>query len=125
MSTTSPLTTTAASTKPGCGTSCARADTAASAMDIASSNPAQERMVLHTDKSEKTASRSRGPQLPCPRQERLDHTARLAEIHGAGVALLERVHHLAHVLHAGGAGVSDGGRDRVLGLGFGELLRQK
>jgi len=30
-----------------------------------------------------------------------------------------------HVLHAGGTGVLDRGRDRLLGLGLGELLRQE
>src|SRR5262245_2627603 len=50
------------------------------------------------------------------RQQSLHQPAGLAEVHLAGMALLERGHDLAHVLHAGGAGLLDHGGDRGLGL---------
>ena len=58
------------------------------------------------------------------RQRGLHQAARLAEIHLAGVLRPQRGDHLAHVLHAGGAGFGDGVRDRLLHLVVGHLLRQ-
>src|SRR5262249_6434064 len=58
-------------------------------------------------------------------QSRLHHAACLAEIHLAGVRLLERSHHLAHVLDAGGACRLDGFSDRRFRLGIRHLAREK
>src|SRR5262245_2709267 len=58
-------------------------------------------------------------------QQSLHQPARLAEVHAAGMALLERGHDLAHVLHAGGAGLLDHRRDRGLRLRLRHLLRQE
>ena len=44
-----------------------------------------------------------------PRQRRLHHAAGLAEIHLAGELCAQHADHLAHVLHAGGAGLGDRG----------------
>src|SRR5262245_57726866 len=60
-----------------------------------------------------------------PRQHSLHHAARLAEIHLAGVRLLERRHDLAHVLDAGGTGRLYGFSDRRFRLGVRHLAREK
>src|SRR2546422_6701764 len=71
-----------------------------------------------------TSGTRSGWAAPSPRQQRLHHRARLGEIHLAGMALLERGHHLAHVLDALRAGCLDGFGDRRFGLRLRHLLRQ-
>src|SRR5499427_3998406 len=57
-----------------------------------------------------------------PRQHGFHQSARLAEIHLAGIALLESGHDLAHVLDAGRAGRLDDLRNGRLRLRFRHLL---
>src|ERR1043165_1844104 len=64
-----------------------------------------------------------GNDLP-PTQYLLHCAARLAEVELARVALLQRRHHAAHVLHGGRAGVLHQGENRVVDLLVGHLLRQ-
>src|ERR1043166_9382570 len=59
-----------------------------------------------------------------PAQHPLHDRARLAEVHPAGMALLERGHDLAHVLHALRTGLADRGSDRGLCFLLRHLLRQ-
>src|SRR5262249_44508938 len=73
-------------------------------------------------KRKKSVLHCRSMDAPSTREQRLHDRACFAEIHFAGVALLERRHHLAHVLHAGGADLLHHTGDRGLRFGLRHLL---
>src|SRR3546814_7233310 len=58
-------------------------------------------------------------------QRFLHDAAGLAEIHASRVALLQRRHDTAHVLHAGGAELADDALDGRAHVGLVHLLRQE